>query len=61
LTRANAGFLADQVQRHIHKPGFSLPPRPPLPQHDVRRRSWPTTWNEFLPVSDHGDFAVEVH
>jgi hypothetical protein len=44
---ADAGFHADQARRYIGEPRFHLATRPLLPQ----RASWPTTWNEFLPIS----------
>jgi hypothetical protein len=48
---ADASFHADQARRYMGEPRLHLATRPLLPQHDGARASWPTTWNEFLPIS----------
>ncbi len=48
---ADAGLHADQARRHVSKAGLDLAARPFLAQHDGATSSWPTMWNEFLPIS----------
>jgi hypothetical protein len=51
VVRADTGLHADQARRHCGEPRFDW-----LHDHFCRstiapRRSKPTTWNEFLPIS----------
>src|SRR6202051_4109005 len=54
---ADAGFHADQARRYIGETRFHLARTAPWPRdHFCRstmapRASWPTAWNEFLPIS----------
>src|SRR5215510_15749445 len=48
---ADTGFHANQARRHCGEPCFDLAARPLLRSTIAPRRSWPTTWNEFLPIS----------
>src|SRR5882672_9251458 len=43
---ADAGFHADPARRYIGEPRFHFCRSTMAP-----RASWPTTWNEFLPIS----------
>jgi hypothetical protein len=47
---ADAGFHADQARRYIGEP-LHFATRPLCRNTMAPRASWPTTWNEFLPVS----------
>jgi hypothetical protein len=45
------GFDTDHARRHVDKPRFDLAAGPLLRRTAAPRRSSPTTWNEFLPIS----------
>ena len=51
VMRTDTGLHADQARWYIGQPRLDLTSRPLLTQHDNAVHIWPTTWNEFLPIS----------
>jgi hypothetical protein len=51
MMRSDAGLHADQTGWHIGKACLELATQPLLAQYNRASMSWPTMWNEFLPIS----------
>jgi hypothetical protein len=51
MMRSDAGLHAYQARCQVCQSRLDLTARPLLAQHNRTRLSWPTTWNEFLPMS----------